>query len=526
VRARLTLLVAATTVLVLLAFLVPLAVLVRQVAQDRALGRADDVVQSIVPLAATGDTTALRLTVEAQTVPVTVFLPDGGVLGSPAAPTPAVRLAATRHAALTVTTAAGQELVVPVVGAGGATVVIRTLVTDAELTRGVTRAWATLAALGVTLVLLGLFVADRLARTIIRPISELSAVSHRLAGAELTARADPSGPPELREVAGALNHLAGRIQDLLAAERERAADLSHRLRTPLTALRLEAEALRDPDESARIAAAADQLTTAVTAVIEQTRRAGAPGHGRAASPAAGPGHGSPGNPGGGPAGGPAGPAHGPGGHGPGGPGRGPGGRADGAGGGAGAAGGTECDATAVVTARVAFWAVLAEDTGRPLHQELPTGPAPVAVAPDDLAAALDALLGNVFAHTPDGTALSVTLVPHPAGGATLTVADDGPGFPASAAPPSPAPPSTATSSTLSAATPSGPATPSAATVPFASSGSFVSFADGVAQRGASGGGSTGLGLDIARQVASSFEISPPGSGGAVVRLTLPGTETR
>jgi signal transduction histidine kinase len=403
VRARLTLLVAATTVLVLLAFLVPLAVLVRQVAQDRALGRADDVVQSIVPLAATGDTTALRLTVEAQTVPVTVFLPDGGVLGSPAAPTPAVRLAATRHAALTVTTAAGQELVVPVVGAGGATVVIRTLVTDAELTRGVTRAWATLAALGVTLVLLGLFVADRLARTIIRPISELSAVSHRLAGAELTARADPSGPPELREVAGALNHLAGRIQDLLAAERERAADLSHRLRTPLTALRLEAEALRDPDESARNAAAADQLTTAVTAVIEQTRRAGAPGHGRATSPAAGPGPGSPGSPGGGPAGGPA--------HGPGGPGRGPGGRADGTGGGAGGAGGTECDATAVVAARVAFWAVLAEDTGRPLHQELPTGPALVAVAPDDLAAALDALLGNVFAHTPDGTALSVTLAP-------------------------------------------------------------------------------------------------------------------
>jgi signal transduction histidine kinase len=423
VRARLTLLVAATTVLVLLAFLVPLAVLVRQVAQDRALGRADDVVQSIVPLAATGDTTALRLTVEAQTVPVTVFLPDGGVLGTPAAPTPAVRLAAARHGSLTVTTGTGRELVVPVVGAGGATV-IRTLVTDAELTRGVTRAWATLAALGFTLVLLGMFVADRLARTITRPISELSDVSHRLAGAELTARADPSGPPELREVAGALNHLASRIQDLLAAERERVADLSHRLRTPLTALRLEAESLRDPDESARVAAVADQLARAVTAVIQQTRRADT-------TPAT-----------------------------------------------------ATCDATVIVAARVAFWAVLAEDTGRPLHQELPSGPAPVDVAADDLAAALDALLGNVFAHTPDGTALSVGLAPRPGGGATLTVADDGPGFP-------PDSPTTSTSG-------------------------------GVARRGASGGGSTGLGLDIARQIAASFAISPPGSGGAVVRLDLPG----
>ncbi|BEL08546.1 HAMP domain-containing sensor histidine kinase [Actinoplanes sichuanensis] len=414
-RARLTLLVAATTVLVLLAFLVPLAVLVRQVAQDRALGRADDVVQSIVPLAATGDIGALRLTVEAQTVPVTVFLPDGTVLGTPATPTPAVLLAAAEHGSLTVTTGAGQELVVPVVGASGATVVIRTLVTDAELTRGVTRAWATLAGLGLTLVLLGLLVADRLARTIVRPITELSAVSHRLARAELTARADPAGPPELREVAGALNHLAGRIQDLLAAERERVADLSHRLRTPLTALRLEAESLRDPDESARVAAAADQLARAVTAVIQQTRRADTP------------------------------------------------------------AAAEGCDATAVVAARVAFWAVLAEDTGRALHQELPSGPTPVAVAADDLAAALDALLGNVFAHTPDGTALSVSLSARPGGDVSLTVADDGPGFPA--------------------ALPTG--------------------------RGTSGGDSTGLGLDIARQIATSFKTSPPGTAGASIHLTLP-----
>ena len=41
----------------------------------------------------------------------------------------------------------------------------------------------------------------------------------------------------------AVNRLAGRIGELLAAEREAAANLAHRLRTPLTALRLDAEAL-------------------------------------------------------------------------------------------------------------------------------------------------------------------------------------------------------------------------------------------------------------------------------------------
>ncbi|WP_202862978.1 HAMP domain-containing protein [Ornithinimicrobium murale] len=52
---------------------------------------------------------------------------------------------------------------------------------------------------------------------------------------ELDARVRPSGPGEVRAIGGALNHLATRIGELLAAERESVADLSHRLRTPLTA---------------------------------------------------------------------------------------------------------------------------------------------------------------------------------------------------------------------------------------------------------------------------------------------------
>ncbi|MEU4689485.1 HAMP domain-containing sensor histidine kinase [Actinoplanes sp. NPDC023714] len=446
-RARLALLVAGTTVLVLLAFLVPLAVLVRDFAEDRALSRAADVVQTIVPLV--GDVDGLRLSVTAQPVPVTVFYPDGSVIGAAAAPTPAVRLAEARGRALSVTTDEGRELVVPVVGSGGTTVV-RTLVTESELTHGVTRAWLTLAALGLALVLLGLLMADRLARAITKPISDLSETSHRLANAELTARADPSGPRELREVAGALNHLAGRIQELLAAEREQIADLSHRLRTPLTALRLEAESLRDPDESARVAAAADDVARAVTAVIKQARR-------RDAVPAA-----------------------------------------------------ASCDAAAVVRDRVAFWQVLAEDTGRDLRRSLPDGPVPAGVAADDLGAALDALLGNVFAHTPDGTAFSVSLSPPaPVGGSAAPgVSGRAPG-----------------ASGRSSGAASGGASGRA---PGAASGGAIlvvadegpGFPESAARRGVSAGGSTGLGLDIARRVARSFEVGSADGGGAVVRLEL------
>ena len=416
-RRRLTLLVAATTVLVLIAFLVPLALLVPQVAADRAVSSADEAVRAIVPLVGTSSAADLQLSLAGLSVPVTVYPPgDAPPLGADAPRTPAVRLAAQRRDSFTVESPAGREIVVAVL-AGDGTAVVRTLVPRADLTHGVTQAWLVLAALGLALVLLGLLVADRLARTLTAPIADLSAVSHRLAGADLSARASPAGPPEVREVAGALNHLAGRIQDLLREERESVADLSHRLRTPLTALRLEAESLRDPDEGARVTAAADGIERAVTAVIQQARRRGS---GR-------------------PAGG--------------------------------------CDATAVVAERVAFWSVLADDTDRAVERDLPATALPVAVPADDLTAALDALLGNVFAHTPDGTDLAVALHARPGGGATLTVTDSGPGFPQS-------PP----------------------------------------RRGQSGSGSTGLGLDIARQAAETgggvMTVEPAPGGGTRIRLEL------
>jgi signal transduction histidine kinase len=422
VRSRLTLLVLATTSLMMIAFLVPLALLVRRVAEDRATVRATADVQGIVTVVGTAEENAVRLTVERLAAesgrPVTVFLAGGTVLGTPATATPAVELAARGRSLTAETGDGGREIVIAVQGRPGGTAVIRTVVSGAETGAGVDRSWLLLTALGVVLTLLGLAVADRLARALVRPITALSAVSHRLANAELTARAVPAGPRELRDVAGALNHLAGRIQELLHTEREHVADLSHRLRTPLTVLRLEAEALRDPQEGARVTAAADALERAVSGVIRQARR-------RAEE--------------------------------------------DGADGG-------RCDAAAVVAERAEFWQALAEDTEREMTVELAAGPLPVGLAADDLAAAVDALLGNVFAHTPDGTPFAVRLTPARPG-ALLVVADRGPGVPT-----------------------------------------------GLVRRGRSGGDSTGLGLDIARRAAQSsggrLDIEAGDPSGAVIMLHL------
>ncbi|MGW2215583.1 sensor histidine kinase [Nonomuraea sp. NPDC001684] len=408
-RRWLALLVAATTSLVLIALLVPMALLIGTVAENGAMSRATAAAESVAVAVGTPD---LPLAVEQVPRRVTVFLPGGDTMGAPAARSDAVRLAATGRS-VTAVAPGGREVLVSAQSPDG-TAVIRVFVPDDELTHGVRAAWLALLVLGLGLMVLGIVLADRLALAVTRPVVGLARVSHRLAGGDLSARAEPGGPPEVRSVALALNHLAGRIGDLLAAERESVADLSHRLRTPLTGLRLEAESLRDPEEAARVQNRVDALERAVSAVITEARRRSA-------------GRGS-------------------------------------------------CDAAEVVRERVRFWSVLAEDQGRPVSVSLPDAPAPVAVGGEELAACVDALLGNVFAHTPEGTAMAVRLSSRPAG-ALLVVEDSGPGFD-----------------------------------------------PGALERGISGGGSTGLGLDIARRTAEScggtLAVSAPEGGGARVELTL------
>ena len=192
-------------------------------------------------------------------------------------------------------------------------------------------------------------------------------MTHELRGGALDQRVEPSGPPEVREVGLAVNLLADRIGDLLRAEREAAADVSHRLRTPLTALRLSVEHLQDGGDAARVAHDLDALEHSVDDVIRETRRPVA-----AVDP--------------------------------------------------------RCDLVAAVEARSAFWSVLAEEQHRRLDVTLPAGPAWVGIAAHEVDATLDGLLNNVFAHTVAGSPLAVSVVADPAGGWLLSVADGGAGF--------------------------------------------------------------------------------------------------
>ncbi|THV42900.1 HAMP domain-containing sensor histidine kinase [Glycomyces buryatensis] len=417
-RARLTLLVGATATLILLAFAIPMAILLKNSAAQEAIASAEQEGQLLTPIVSTGDVGRVENVVQTYNAsgayPVTVFWPDGTVTGEQVPRSNAVELAA-RGQSFTAETAGGREILYGI-GLADGSAVVRIYVSDDQLTAGVGRSWLLLGAIAVALLAFGLLLASRFARLLLVPLNDLAAVSHRLAGGDLDARADASGPAELRNVGTALNTLAEQIKELLEGERERVADLSHRLRTPLTVLRLETEALRDRAERETIEQAVGEVERAVNAAIEDAR-----------------------NP---------------------------------------AEAGT-CDAAAVVAERVEFWSALAEDTARECRVRLAPGPLPVSLSAAELAAAMDSLLANVFAHTPDGTAFEVRLTPRYEGGATVDVADEGPGLPNLA----------------------------------------------VFNRGASEGGSTGLGLDIARRAADASGgrlVFGQGTGGvgALIRLEL------
>ena len=85
--------------------------------------------------------------------------------------------------------------------------------------------------------------ANLVAQTFNRPIRNLTRMAERMSAGDFLARAELSGPEELRQLAASLNTMAAQLQDNLDGMRAFVANASHELRTPLTAMRLNTDAL-------------------------------------------------------------------------------------------------------------------------------------------------------------------------------------------------------------------------------------------------------------------------------------------
>jgi len=474
----------AVTVMVVIAFAVPLALVVKEIARDRAFSNAERQAAAVGP--------ALVITTDRQQLKRAVASTQAGAQGRIAVHVPAAEgdagggrtsgraggrtadaapgngpvdvgssrvprrtLAAAEHSgsATTVAVRGGSVLLRPTTVAGRQNAVVEVFVPEREVEAGVATSWMVLAGVGVALIVGSVAVADRLGTRMVRPAERLADAAHDLGEGRLGVRVPEEGPAELRSAAVAFNAMADQVVQLLNDERELAADLSHRLRTPLTVLRLNAASLGDGDAAEHTREAVATLESEVDQIIRTAReqreqRAQLGGHGGHV------GHGASGGP-------------------------------DASG-----ASGAQpdpvavCDVAEVTRERMAFWSALAEDEGREVRLAGVDRPLRAPVARAELAAALDALLGNVFRHTPEGTAFAVDVhhgssrseaVAH---SVIVLVSDAGPG---------------------------------------------IADPDAALRRGHGDGGpgSTGLGLDIVRRVAEST-----GGDVRVGRSVLGGTEVR
>lgn len=361
----------AISVMVAVAFVVPLGVLVRNTARDHAMDAARSDAAAVVPALVSGLSrdqveAAVGATPSGRARRMTVMTSTGWTIGPTATPSPRVEAALSRGASAIGSVPGGIEVVTAVASGPGELSAVRVYVPDEDLRRGQWTAWGALAGVAAALVALSVVVADRLARSIVRPAQDLAAAAHRLGDGDLSTRVDPEGPPELVDLAGAFNSLGSQVSSMLVRERELVAELSHRLRTPLTKLRMRVDQVDDRALVEDLRRDVEDVTQVVNDLIAEARSS------LNALP-------------------------------------------------------ESCDAAAVVTERVEFWSALAEDTERAWSFDRGNGPLLVPVSAASLEAVLDVLIENVFAHTEDATPFAVGF-----GADTdvvrIWVADGGPGF--------------------------------------------------------------------------------------------------
>ncbi|WP_431912221.1 ATP-binding protein [Micromonospora carbonacea] len=243
------------------------------------------------------------------------------------------------------------------------------------LRRTVTAWWLLLAAIGTVAVLACVLTAFGLAGWVLRPVTELDAVTHEIAEGDRGARVQHRlGPPELRRLAASFNNMADVVSDVMDRQRAFVAHASHQLRNPLTALRLRVEELgpsmADPqgraehrlalEETDRLALLLDALLTLARAEREENQR-------------------------------------------------------------------VTVDAAAVAASRVAAWQPLARHRSVTLRLASADGPAHARTVPTAVDQALDALIDNAVKFSGPGGEVTVS-VGRADGGIALEVRDTGPGM--------------------------------------------------------------------------------------------------
>ena len=116
-------------------------------------------------------------------------------------------------------------------------------------------------------VLLALFFGWSTSRRLLRPLSQVADAAGEIASGTLGARLKPADDPDLNRLAGSFNDMADAVEERISREQRFASDVSHELRSPITALTAAIEVL-----DARRGELNERTQQALDVVVGQVRR--------------------------------------------------------------------------------------------------------------------------------------------------------------------------------------------------------------------------------------------------------------
>ncbi len=162
---------------------------------------------------------------------------------------------------------------VPVASGGTVHGALRITLDTSDVTERVRNFWLSLGAIAVVVLSAVGVIGWVIARSVTRPLRELTASAARFASGDLTVTDHvPEGPPEIRALDETMSTMAQRLDAVLRDQRRFVADASHQLRTPLTALRLRLENLQIDLASADGTAVDQPAVDALERAIGETER--------------------------------------------------------------------------------------------------------------------------------------------------------------------------------------------------------------------------------------------------------------
>src|SRR5512134_2131535 len=130
---------------------------------------------------------------------------------------------------------------------------------------------------GLAAALVAILISFYLSRSVIAPISAMSLATQRIADGRYDERVQVSGEDELAQLAVRFNQMAEKLSEVESMRRRLIGDVSHELRSPLTAIKGSMEGLMDgvlpatPETFQQIHAEADRINRLVDDLQELSR---------------------------------------------------------------------------------------------------------------------------------------------------------------------------------------------------------------------------------------------------------------